>query len=634
MNKFKKVFNAIMSELGLIDKGKAKTLTDDDWSNIAQSYKEKTGNDFYADANMPEEDRQRIDAHNTALQMLEEGEKQPATEDTEAPEDNPKPEASLTTHVAKIKQQVKDQQVIIQKLSQDPEPDTTKQVKISVMGLGGTHTPSYAFGIEHPMFSAKNRWNQVAMRQNLNTDPTEEDAEAFKLEVKNFGKKVCARMQELHHMGALNKQAIQQIDYTHLTDAGLGEQYVVRRTDALIARIVDLPSVFPIFPLRSYIQDQELITNAFFDEYSQAYQEGEISKGGAELVPEKARVDDAMFKHLFKSMKWIERQYIGYVNTNGSDPTKWGMIEWMILNVSTVLNNERNVRAIRGCRVEPEKGKNGHFLNTSTGVVYRLLTYIEDFKILPFADDNLSDYNATNMVDVIENFVEETHACLESFMNKALYLNEKHKPWYKQSFRKKYGEQTDFSDGVKVMNYDIDIVWVPNMGSSKLIFIQDRGNIQCLENIPGEMFGMRFEQRLESVWAYSVWKEGTGAAYSGKKFDTLAELEADKRKNQVIFINKPVKTLTGNATTADASENIWFVTSPNTQATVLTDITGADSGVVYKIEIGSATNATSIAKSGKFADLKTIWNPTKVGAWIKVLYDKETDKFKEVDRSK
>ena len=640
MKKFKKIFQSILTELGLIDKAKAQNLSDEDWNRIAQSYKEKTGKDFYTDATMSEEDRLRIEAHDRALQLLDNEDEEPENEDPEQPEDEDevpageqKSKTSLPKKVKELRTKVKNLTNQNRILSQETELDDARQERIKISGLGGAHTSKFAFGIEHPMFDASKRWNKVAMRLPLNTEPDDDEIAAFQMEVKQYGKKVCARMQELHQMGVLGKTALQEVDYSNLADAGLGEQFVVRRTDALISRIIALPSVFNIFPLRSYVQDKDLITNAFFDEYSQAYQEGEISKGGAELVPEMAHVDDAMFKHLFKSMKWIERQYIGYLNTNGSDPTKWGMIEWMILNIATVLNNERNVRAIRGCRVEPEKGKNGHFLNTSTGIVYRLLSYVEDCKILPFDDDDYADYNPTNMVDVVENFVEETHQCVETLLGKAIYLNEKHKPWYKQSFRKKYGEQTDFSDGIKVMNYDIDIVWVPNMGSLKFIFIQERGNMQCLENIPGEMFGVRFEQRLESVWAYSVWKEGTGAAYAGKKFDSLAALKADKRKNQVIFINKPVTKLEADATTADASKNFWFVTSANSKATALTDITGAEPGVVYKIEIGSTENATKIAKSGKFSELESAWTPVHVGDWIKVLYNKESGKFKEVERN-
>ncbi len=91
--------------------------------------------------------------------------------------------------------------------------------------------------------------------------------------------------------------------------------------------------------------------------------------------------------------------------------------------------------------------------------------------------------------------------------------------------------------------------------------------------------------------------------------------------------------LAADATTADASKNFWFLTSANSKATALSDIVGAEAGVVYKIEIGSVENATTIAKSGKFENLKSAWNPEKVGAWIKVVYDKETEKFKEVERN-
>ena len=47
-------------------------------------------------------------------------------------------------------------------------------------------------------------------------------------------------------------------------------------------------------------------------------------------------------------MKEIERQYIGYLNTDGSDPIKWSMIEWQLLNIYTALVNEQNERRIFG----------------------------------------------------------------------------------------------------------------------------------------------------------------------------------------------------------------------------------------------------------------------------------------------
>ena len=109
-------------------------------------------------------------------------------------------------------------------------------------------------------------------------------------------------------------------DFSELADAGLGDQYVVLRQDALIARIITLENIYDLYPRRYGVQDRELMTNAFFTEISQAYQEGEVWKGSMELQPEMGYVDDAMAKVQFGSLKDLERKYIGYLNTDGSDP--------------------------------------------------------------------------------------------------------------------------------------------------------------------------------------------------------------------------------------------------------------------------------------------------------------------------
>ena len=60
--------------------------------------------------------------------------------------------------------------------------------------------------------------------------------------------------------------------------------------------------------------------------------------------------------------------------------------------------------------------------------------------------------------------------------------------------------------------------------------------------------------------------------------------------------------LAADATTADASQGNEFVTSANTQATALTNITNAVSGERYTITGGAAAgaNATTIANAGNF----------------------------------
>jgi len=666
---FKKNFQKVLIALGLMDKAKSKTLSKEDWTKIQASYKETFGRDFYADANEDSEDAGKAKAYDYAMKIIssaevdteeeeeddeesEDEEENPSNEDgnedeEEDQEDDSKKKAkNLGKKIKKIVNTNKKLTSKVKTLASKATPDQPiDSKKIAIIGLGGFHTPKHAFGIEHPMFAAEKRWNQILMHGkniSLQSDPDEESFESFQKEFKAYGKDICKRIQELNKNGLLNVKSLNtdgSIDYSGLADAGLGTQYLVRRQDALIARIIALPNVFSVFPLRSNVQDGDMITNAFFGEFSQAYQEGELSKGGMDLIPEKAKVHDVMFKTLFKSMKWIETQYIGYLNTAGSDPVKWQMIEWMILNIATVLNNERNVRTVLGHRIEPTAGVKGHFLNSSTGVIHRLISYIENNQILPFDDEDYSTYTAATMVSVVEQFAEEVNQLLPNLLGKAIYLNLKHRPWYLQSYRATYGKDMDFTgpDEMKLMNYDIPIVWVPNMGNLKFMWITELGNLQALENIPGEMYNTYFERRLESVWGFSTWKEGTAAAYAGKPYPTLAALTAAGRKDQAIFINKPVTKLAADATTVDGSKNIWFITQANTPDVEpanlsFTDITNPEEGVVYKIEVGSASNPQHIAKAGKFSLISEAWQPSAVGEWIKLIYDKANNKFLEVAR--
>ncbi len=662
---FKKNFQKVLVALGLLDKAKSKTLSKEDWTKIQASYKETFGRDFYADASADSEDSEKVKAYDYAMSIVssaevdsdeEEDEDEDENSNSESDEDEhedeeneiPKKKATnLGKKIEKIVNKNKKLASQVKSLSSKASPDEPIELKKgTIVGLGGFHTPKFAFGIEHPMFSAEKRWNQVLMHGkniSLQSDPDSEVFESFQSEFKSYAKELSKRMQSLHTAGLLNAKSLNtdgSIDYSGLADAGLGSQYLVRRQDALIARIITLPTVFGVFPLRSNVQDGDLITNAFFGEFSQAYQEGEISKGGMDLVPEKAKVHDVMFKTLFKSMKWIETQYIGYLNTAGSDPVKWNMIEWMVLNIATVLNNERNVRTILGHRVEPTTGVKGHYLHSSTGVIHRLLSYIENFQILPFDDSDYATYSATTMCSVAEAFAEEVNQVLPNLLGKAIYMNEKHRPWYLQSYRTTYGKDLDFTgpNEMKLMNYDLPIIWVPNMGNLKFMWITEVGNIQALENVPGEMYNTYFERRLENVWGFSTWKEGTAAAYAGKKYATAAALAAAGRKEQVIFINKPVTVLAKDATTADGSKNFWFVTQANTADEApanlaITDITNPEEGVVYKIEVGSADNPQHIMKADKFSLITDDWEPTAVGEWIKVIYRKSDGKFLEVARS-
>lgn len=663
---FKKNFLLILTALGFIDKAKANDLSEEDWVAIDAEFKQKFGKSM---KDLMEEDsrssvleKERAAAialihaaESTDDQDEDDDEDEDEDDDNEDDEDDngkkQKPDnRSLETKVAAIIGKLdkttelnKELRQKIDKMAKNAAPDKPMTVvsrKISAFGAGA-HTKTHLFGIEHPMFSISNRWNQITANPAVAklSDPTRDEARSFERETRDYGSTLARRYKHLQENNLLKTSTSFSNDLSGLSGANLGDQYVTLRQDALIARILEIPTAYDIFPRRYGVQDRELMTIAYFEELSQAYQPGHVFKGGMKLQPEMGYVDDAMFKTEFGPMKEIERQYIGYLNTDGSDPIKWSMIEWQLLNMYKVLVNEQNTRVIRGCYVKPETGVAGSYLNAGTGLLYTLQRYYHENKLLPHSDAVYNDYTEATMLDAVNAFLDDVIQVLdedESLDDKFIYLNKRHQSWWIKSIRAKFGQDTDFTgtDSYKdvVPDYGIRIKWLPSLGTqNKLMFIQQHGNFQALEFVPGEMLAVDFDKAMELLHVWSTWKEGFSAFIVGKPHADLAALKANNYSMQTIFMNKPATLLAADAATADATKNYWFETTENTKATAITDIANAKKGVVYVIETGSETNASTIAKAGKFADITAAWTPTTVGDYIMVVL-KSNDKFLELER--
>ena len=644
---FKKQFQQIINSLGLMQKAKDRQLTKEDWESISDSYKETYGVDFYEDMQQAKEKAGEADRlskeHAQALEILNAME-----ENTGSDKESGNLLEKMNKFAAgmqKISKENADLKAALDAMASAAVPDVpvaTVQKRLSVFGPGSTE--KHLFGIENPLFNMSKRWNKISANPAfaLTSDPDEDtDGPAFQSEVRNFGKSMAARYRYLKENKLLDPKKLNEgfgFDTADLSNAGLGDQYVVLRQDALIARILTLETVYHIFPRRSGIQDRELMTNAFFSKFSQAYQPGKVWKGDVKLQPEMAHVDDAMFKTLFGPMKEIERQYIGYLNTDGSDPIKWSMIEWQLLNIYTALVNEQNERRILGIYVKPEEGKPGHHLNGSTGYVYTLVRYIHENKLVPHSDDAYNAYTKTTMLDAVQEFVSDVRETVDKGLDIEKFeilLNKNHRSWWRKCIRAQHGKEMDFKgvDGLTdiIPDTTINIRWVPNMGQLKLICLQESGNQQCLEFAPGEMLSVKIKEDMEQVVCWSTWKEGFSASYVGQAFDTPTKLVENNYKLQRVFINKPCVTLADKATSAAAKDGFWFVTSDNTAATALTDIAGAEEGTAYIIECGGTKNATTIAKSGKFDSITAAWTPTQSGDYIMVTLN-SSDKFVELER--
>lgn len=650
----------VFSLLGLTQKAKDQTLSDEEWKAVVNRFQQEykvTLQEAMAEENshsqVPSITQEEITA---AYNMVKDIVAEQTTQETSEGEHDEENETVHTTQeevipsmsqVLSMLGKVADK---VKTMSHRAAPDIPLQetVPLTVHGYNGPADQNkFLFGIENSMFSMEKRWNKITLQPSYSAaNPVDEetDGPAFRKAVLEYSRSLKQRFNYLHQKNYLNQvQALSEgkfsTDYSGVKSVPGGDNFIVLRQDALIARVLMKRDVTQYFPVRYGIQDSDLVFNAYFSEVSQAYQPGEVWKGGAEIQPERGYVDDAMIKLSFGQMKELERMYIAYLNKEGSDPIKWNMIEFFILNTLQTAQVEQNKRRIRGMYVKPETGKPGSYLNTGTGILYTLIRYYHENKLLLNDDESYRSYTQDDMLDAALEFYNDVQSqCSEDMDldNMCIYLNKTHQPWYLKNVRAKYGKDVDFSGPdsykYKLPDTEMRIIWLPYLGQLPLMFIHEPGNLQFLENVPGEMLNFKMKEDMELVKGWSVWKEGCSAAFVGKNFDSAEALKENNFVWQQIFMNKPCVSLADDATTCDASKGFWFETVQNTTASKkITDITNAKLGVVYLIECGSATQPQGIDKSSKFADITAAWTPTAVGDYIMVVMNAEKN-FIELER--
>lgn len=525
---------------------------------------------------------------------------------------------------------------------QAPAPAASVATNVVISGI---HTKEFAFGINNPYFAAAKRHNAIAINGAVPaTAPSSKDTTVLGEDLVSYAQALSERYASLVKSGRINSLIKNGVDFSPLAGVDMNERTFQVRQDMLIARIVALPSLKSLFPTISNVQSGQIFTSFLASSVSQAYQQGRVFKGAGRFEPEKAVVDKVMSKMLFGDMSELETNYLNYLNREGSDPVKWSMIEWILLQLAVQINSERNERAVMGYRVAPTEGVAGHELYASTGVIYRLLQYYyKEYKVLAFTDKDLASYSASTIGDVVKAFAAEIFKKVKNPRDYTVYLNEAHKPMFTAWLAKEYGKNTGFVPAADtVPEYELPIKWVPNMPADfPFMFATIKDNIHLLENVPGEEFRYTMLRELEALIAASYWKEGAGAAYAGKKFDTFAGLVANDAKDQIVFFNFPAVVLEADSASLDAEDGRIFVTSNNSAGTgdagadvpvVISDISNAVEGVIYHIQCGGATNATTIAKSGKFSKISRDWEPDAVGEWIDVYYNTTEGKFYEAAR--
>ena len=426
-------------------------------------------------------------------------------------------------------------------------------------------------------------------------------------------------------------------DYTDIkTD--LGEFYRTRLMDRLQSFLVLIPDLSKYFPTLSDIQDQQVITNVFSSEFSQAYNKGSqfanLVKGQFKFQDEKVQVFDGTFAHLFQDMKEIEKTWLGYLS-NDSNVIKLALVEFLALEIIKALKNELNIRRLKGVYKTPTVNVPSPFINLSDGFLKRLKVWISGFQIQPFPLGNYTDMTISDYVRRGTLMIPEV---LRMSGQMILYMSTDNVSAYHRNNEFLYGlVHTYQPDQMFVKEYpQVKIVGLPGMAPSKRMFWTFDGNITLLEGKPGEMLNIYFEQQDWTLKAWANWKEGIWAYAVGKKFASASEFPGDY-STQMIFANDVDEpddfyiSMDANDTSPSVINHTSLVSVANSVATAITTIDDAVVGQTIRLKCGNATNAITIAKAGDFSLLSAAWTP----AVCDVLYIKKRSdgKFLEIKRT-
>jgi hypothetical protein len=627
MKKWQKNVAAILKQMGISrEKVAAGNISAEEWKQIEEAYKTAHGKTLAEDKEAGEDADPDPDPEPEATAAQLSDEERTAIADMLGIE----PAQVAQKPAAAAQQAAQAAQAARQQAEQMAhQPEVKKPVVVGAMKranvFGGPHTATHLYGIEHELYSREKFYNQLTGASVVNESPRGEEVQMVQRDFLKMAGLVSQRLAQLREAGALASLTMAslhgegQINMVPPTSE-LGE-YLVRRTDAIIAYFKEVPSVRgTIFPVHSNVQNAEVAISAIVGELSQGYRAGRIFKGGMQFTPDKYKVDDLMFKFNFVDLVRLEKEYIGWLNRNeGSAIIKWTFIEWVLVHYGTQLIKEQSIRNVIGVRVPQQNVKANPSNLSADGALRAITRAIRQNRVLPF--ESIGTYDADTMLDTVEAFADEVVKAHGGLDDLKIYLNKRHQRWYIRAYREKYGKDADFT-GANAQLVDLDpasLVWVPNMKENDFImFAMEPGNIELLENKPGEMLAFDFTPEFEGVAVKSRWKEGSHATKAGAPFKSEADLKADNFEHQFLFVNNPASALT-IAATVDLSGNTLFTISQaagESPATAITTATGVATDRVITF-VASAAGVT-LEKSGVFSKISANFVAGAKGDYIEV----------------
>ena len=442
------------------------------------------------------------------------------------------------------------------------------------------------------------------------------------------------------------------VDYKTLQD-DLGAFYRTRWSDRLQSFLVELPTITKIFPTESGHQDLETLTNLWLGEFSQPDNSensefDKVTKGSYEFGHETLRMYGVMFAHKFKSLKALEKSWIGYLNREGSNPVKLSFIEYLLVKTAKKLHNEREQRYINGVRKDPDPDVPGRAMEAADGIYEYLRKRVEGhtdftpdggttgktvYQIKPF---NLPRITAANIGEVFYQGTSMIPSVFRDTGKICLYIPSWMLPLYHKYNEAHYGQNVDYKAGVTYVKEfpAVKIVTLPNADNHHRIFWTIEGNFRTFDHVAGEMLRFTLEQQDWTVKVWSNWKESIQAEVVGFKYTDPLAMDGSR---QLIWCNdydRPDTYFIEADRDANPSALLHssIVTVANSKQFEITDIANAQAGRLISLKCGAdGESGVTIKKAEKFSLLSAAWTPKKGD--VITLMKRADGKFIEVSRS-
>lgn len=442
------------------------------------------------------------------------------------------------------------------------------------------------------------------------------------------------------------------VDYKTLQD-DLGAFYRTRWSDRLQSYLVKLPTITKIFPTESGHQDLETLTNLWLGEFSQPDNSensefDKVTKGSYEFGHETLRMYGVMFVHKFKSLKALEKSWIGYLNREGSNPVKLSFIEYLLVKTTEKLHNEREQRYINGVRKDPDPDVPGRAMEAADGIYEYIRKRVEGhtdftpdggttgttvYQIKPF---NLPRITAANIGEVFYQGTSMIPSVFRDTGKICLYIPSWMLPLYHKYNEAHFGQNTDYKAGITYVKEfpAVKIVTLPNADNHHRIIWTIEDNIRTFDHVAGEMLRFTLEQQDWTVKVWSNWKESIQAEVVGYKYTDPLAMDGSR---QLIWCNDYDRPDT-YFIEADRDKNpsallhSSIVTVANSKEFEITDIADAQVGRLISLKCGAdGENGVTIKKAEKFSLLSAAWTPKKGD--VITLMKRADGKFIEVSRS-